>query len=549
MYCDKTSVNILSALLPQAGISDIVVCPGARNGVLAHNFYQLQQEGVLAVKGGRSFRIHPVTDERSAAFVAIGISVAQGCSPVAVCVTSGTALLNTLPAVAEAACRHIPLLVISADRPLRWINQLDGQTLPQAGALQPYTPTYELPEPSTEDEAHWCRNVASEALLRLTHEGGRPSHINVPLTEPLFSFTTLRLPECRLVQEYAPSSCLELPEKLVKEINDARLPVLYVGQEERGLGQLPLQMDRASQLLLLPELLSNQPGAWRVSLLEQRPELLEELSPDLIVHVGGNLIGKYVKQTLRRLPHCRVVRVEPGGGLPDTFCHLSSVVRSDARSFLQLLSGVLKPNQAVQAAITRLEEARSAVVPPDELQYKVMRSYAESLSRLQERIAAVHFGNSTVIRTAARCFDGGVFPVVCNRGVNGIEGTLSVAVGHALVTGKTNLVFIGDLSFFYDSNALCNRNLPANLSIVLFNNGGGRIFHALPGLDESPARDAFVAASHTFTAKGLAETYGLTYFSARSETEAREAFLSLVACEAQRPVLLEIFCGDNEYQQ
>ena len=127
MFCDKTNVNILTSILLQSGITDAVVCPGSRNGVIVHNLHELTR----TASHEHPFRIHAVTDERSAAFVALGISLAQDLRPVAVCVTSGSALLNTIPAVAEAFYRQIPLLVISADRPPQLIGQLDGQTIPQ----------------------------------------------------------------------------------------------------------------------------------------------------------------------------------------------------------------------------------------------------------------------------------------------------------------------------------------------------------------------------------------------------------------------------------
>ena len=107
MFCDKTNVNILTSILLQSGITDAVVCPGSRNGVIVHNLHELTR----TASPEHPFRIHAVTDERSAAFVALGISLAQDLRPVAVCVTSGSALLNTIPAVAEAFYRQIPLLL------------------------------------------------------------------------------------------------------------------------------------------------------------------------------------------------------------------------------------------------------------------------------------------------------------------------------------------------------------------------------------------------------------------------------------------------------
>ena len=144
MYSNKENVNILTALLAAYGVRHAVVCPGSRNAPIVHNLNECP-----------GIECHPVTDERSAAFCAIGISLATGMSPVAVCVTSGSALLNVAPAVAEAFYRHIPLIVISADRPAQWIGQLDGQTLPQPGAFgMMVRKDISLPEPHN-DEERW----------------------------------------------------------------------------------------------------------------------------------------------------------------------------------------------------------------------------------------------------------------------------------------------------------------------------------------------------------------------------------------------------------
>ena len=113
MYSDKDNINILTSIMSRSGIEHIIVCPGSRNAPLVHNFNEHTK-----------FNCHSVTDERSAGFYAIGLSQATE-RPVAVCVTSGTALLNLAPAVAEACYQHIPLLIISADRPVAWIDQQD----------------------------------------------------------------------------------------------------------------------------------------------------------------------------------------------------------------------------------------------------------------------------------------------------------------------------------------------------------------------------------------------------------------------------------------
>ena len=136
MFSNKDNINILTSLLIEYGVSDAVVCPGSRNAPIVHNLSQCQ-----------SIRCHPITDERSAGFYALGIAQATQ-RPTVVCVTSGTALLNLAPAVAEAYYQHVPLVVVSADRPSQWINQLDGQTLPQPDALGRFVrKAVSLPEP------------------------------------------------------------------------------------------------------------------------------------------------------------------------------------------------------------------------------------------------------------------------------------------------------------------------------------------------------------------------------------------------------------------
>ncbi len=123
MFSSKENINILTSLLIDYGVEHIVVCPGSRNAPIVHNFNEVA-----------GFTCHPVTDERSAAFVAMGIAQQTG-GIVAVCVTSGSALLNTLPGAAEASYQNKGIVIISADRPQAWIGQLDGQTMPQPGAL------------------------------------------------------------------------------------------------------------------------------------------------------------------------------------------------------------------------------------------------------------------------------------------------------------------------------------------------------------------------------------------------------------------------------
>ena len=193
MYSSKENVNILTSLLVAHGVRYAVVCPGSRNSAIVHNLNECPD-----------IECYPVTDERSAGFYALGMAQVLH-RPVVVCVTSGTALLNLAPAVAEAYYQHMPLIVISADRPEQWIDQLDGQTLPQKDALGRFVKkAVSLPEP-TDDEMHWyCNRLVNEALNETRHHGCGPVHINVPISEPLFEYNVEKLPEERLIRLLTP---------------------------------------------------------------------------------------------------------------------------------------------------------------------------------------------------------------------------------------------------------------------------------------------------------------------------------------------------------
>ena len=218
-YSDKENVNILTALLVAHGIRHAVVCPGSRNAPIVHNLNECP-----------NITCHPVTDERSAGFYVLGMAQILR-HPVAVCVTSGTALLNLLPAAAEAYYQHVPLVVISADRPSMWIDQQDGQTLPQLEALGRFvSKAVSLPEPSTDDERWYCNRLVNEALLCCQRHGGSPVHLNVPISEPLFTFNVPALPTERAIRQVTATTDVGHCQPLLADIQSAQRPMIVVGQ-------------------------------------------------------------------------------------------------------------------------------------------------------------------------------------------------------------------------------------------------------------------------------------------------------------------------------
>lgn len=505
MFCNKTNVNILTAHLLARGIEDAVVCPGSRNAIIVHNLNECAQ---TASTTGHAMRLHPVTDERSAAFVAIGLWLATH-RPIVVCVTSGSALLNLLPGVAEAAYRHIPLIIISADRPARWIGQLDGQTLPQPNALLPYAPCWDIAEG---DDAEYVDHACCEALRAMGKDGGHPIHINVPLEEPLFDFTMQALPEVEAFPEPAPASDEPIPAACLQRILAAQHPAVIVGQYEEGPIAALATLQRYGWTIFA-ENISNQ-GIYN--------DTFEDV--DLLVHIGGALVEKHLKLQLRKKPDLTVVRIDETDEIPATFGHVDFKVKAHPATALAHIAECVKSAGAAGGSAV-LHSAKCA----------------QDIRHIPG-LSALFVGNSTAVRWTNRNFRVDA-PTYCNRGVNGIEGSLSVAAGYSLVSPLQTLCILGDLSFFYDCNALWNQRLDGRLRILLVNNRRGSIFYRLPGLDASPALDDYIAAQHANDARGIAESYRCIYLHAVSTDLVNDidALVErLLYTPSERPVILEI---------
>ena len=539
MFSDKQVIGRLTALLQAYEVQEVVACPGSRNAPIVHNLHEA------------GFRLTSVTDERSAGFVALGIALALQ-RPVAVCVTSGSALLALLPAVAEAYYRCLPLLVISADRPASRLGQWEGQTLRQVDALQPYAPCFNVADDEAADsESHHTR-LLNQALTRLT-QNRLPVHVNVQINEPLFRFTTEQLPAVRRIRTLPVRVQPEGIAEYLRPIAEARLPLLVVGQMDEELPAAIHSIRTNGQLLVLPEIISAAGDSRGTNvlemLLEQKGQWPLPQQPDVVIHIGGHSVGKQLRLFLRRQKKLQVVRIEHTEAYADTFDHLTAILRMSPAEALPLLAQFLPPNDAVRAAAQQLQQyvgRMEEYVPQYMSDLGVMRRVA---AELHAQPWIIHLANSTAVRLVAATHAGGGIPVYANRGLNGIEGSLSVAAGYALAGGGMSVMLIGDLSFFYDLSALALPSLPRRLRIVLFNNGGGQIFSRLPGLEQSPALPAYISAQSHHTASGIATAFGLRYAQAHTMQDLQGVLHTSLYPAADGPTLLEVFTETNDNQQ
>lgn len=540
MYSDKKNILQLIALLKAYKISNIVVCPGSRNTPIIHS-----------LANDDFFKCHAVTDERSAGFFALGLSL-HGGQPAAVCCTSGTALLNLHPAVAEAYYQQIPLVVISADRPEKWIGQMDGQTLPQPGVFGSLVKkSVTLPEIHSEEEEWYCNRLVNEALLELNHHGKGPVHINVPISEPLFNFTTESLPQPRVITRYQGLNVYDREYNgLIERLNSYHRRMIVVGQ----MNLIYLFEKKICKLLYkhftwLSEHLANRtvPGLpiknfdAIISSLSEEEQV--KLVPDLLITYGGHIVSKRLKQLLRKHPPKEHWHVSLDGEVVDLYGSLTTVIEMDPFEFLEKIAYLIdnKPTEYPKSW-----EYRSKQIAEPQFSYSEMSAVGKLIQNLPAE-SALHLANSSAVRYAQLYTVPDTTEICCNRGTSGIEGSLSTALGYASSSAKLNFVLIGDLSFFYDMNALWYGSIRPNLRILLLNNGGGEIFETLPGLEPGSKTHRLVTALHQTSAKSWAVNQQFTYLEAHNDEELDQAMKTFTQNEpTQRPMLLEVFTDKSE---
>ena len=551
MYSNKENVNILTSLLLEYGVSDAVVCPGSRNAPIVHNLSVCE-----------AIRCRPVTDERSAAFYALGLAIATR-RPTVVCVTSGSALLNVMPAVAEAAYQHVPLVVISADRPQQWIDQLDGQTIPQSDALGRFVrKAVQLPEPHNDEERWLCRRLVNEAMHLATCRQGAPVHINVPISEPLFEFDTEQLPQLSRFNNIKRAAIKDASMDMPDAFHEAKRPMIVIGQLAHGTISHETIRSLSEKYVVMSEPLSN-PSYMTIHFDEAIRYIVSDNSsinddeddktayyPDYVIYVGDTLVSKPARRFLRnaKAPSCLIT--PDAADIHDPLMTLTDIVECDSDSINALLASLCDAPDTDERcrfhdrwqSFLDAYAAHADAYAPEYSQMATVKYFEEQLADLDIDIC-VHYANSSAVRLA--CIYAQHY-VWCNRGVNGIEGSLSTAAGFSLATHDMTVCVIGDLSFFYDQNALWNSNLRGNLRIILLNNRGGGIFRQLPGLSDSPAADDLVMASHENTAQGICTQNDIGYLSAKNMDEMQIGVVTLLTRESERPMLLEVFTDSND---
>ena len=529
----KTCHRIVD-LLVSRGVTHAVVSPGSRNAP-------------LLVALSREERIDKVVvvDERSAGFVALGISVATQ-RPVAVVCTSGTAVLNLAPAVAEAYYQQCPLLVITADRPQAWIDQNDSQTMRQNGVFANFVKkSYSLPSVIENDEQSWYVNrILNEAYFEATSGTCRPVHINIHIGEPIYSLCEASESGFRLIDR-AESTVTLAPAQaktLAEQIAHSRRVMVVCGfmQADERLKALLRYMAHRDNVVVLAEHLAQIDGEKIVNCIDAALSAMSlegraDFAPDLLIYIGGAPVSRLMKQFLRTCAaHAEQWRVGLDENIIDTMQGLTMQVHTGAAEFFD---AVMAHNAEIcQSDYSAMWQdlLRSGLESAKDFAYRQPWSDFKAMDIIMHSLTddvALHLSNGLTVRYAQLFERVHGVAYLCNRGVSGIDGCTSTALGASLVSEKPVLLITGDMSFAYDVNGLASQYNTARLKIVVICNDGGGIFRFIKGPSDLPELEQYFEVKRRVEVAKYAAAFGFEYFEAASEEQLSRNLQKLLACD------------------
>ena len=535
MYPKIPLAQSIIEICQQKGVQHIVISPGSRNAPLTIGF-----------TNNPFFKCYSIADERCAAFFALGIAQ-QLQEPVVVVCTSGSALLNYYPALAEAFYSQIPLVVISADRPQNKIDIGDGQTIRQKNVFANHSLyNANLQENvSTENDNH----IQMALHVAVTKKG--PVHINAPFEEPLYETVSELQVQPEIVDFNTESKSFSLGNSTIETWNKATKKLVLVGElfpnslEQKYLDALA----NDPSVVVLTEKTSNLHHPTFIDQIDTlitpfTDEDFKAFQPEILLTFGGMVVSKRIKAFLRKYKPTHHWHVDELRAY-DTFGALTNHFETKINTFLSQLLTEETIESSYQSSIATIWKDRvakhqeyTAKIPFSD--FKVFDFICQNVPKNSQ----LQVSNSSAIRYL-QLFDlDKSIQVFCNRGTSGIDGSTSTAIGAALASDLPTMLITGDISFLYDSNALWNNYIPKNFKIILLNNSGGGIFRILPGHQETETFNTYFETSHQLNALHLSKMYGFDYYTATDEDSLKTSYKSFLN-QNNKPCILEIFTPEK----
>ncbi len=538
MYSDIKSVQIIVALLKKYNIKHIVISPGNR-----HSSF------VRSVEGDDFFTCYSVVDERSAGFFAIGL-IKELRVPVAISCTSGTAVSNYISPMSEAFYSKLPLIAITADRNPYYMYQKEEQMVPQVNIFREICKkAVTLPIVKDQKDFWYAGRLVNEALLDIERFGDGPVHINYPIEDGLFDFNTETLPEVTKIDIISKTD-ESLWEQRAKQLSEAKRILVLYGQafplnaeEEQVIESFAKKYGAVFLVDHLANLKCYGTLQGYTPVKQFRYEVVKKLLPEIVISVNGNSIEVFdwLKSHGGKASYWNI---DKSGKIADPYRTLNTVFECSEMEFFEKMCEY-KADDSNSTYYNEWKALESKVKIPD---YDYSDIYAvQKFMELIPENSLLNLANSNTVRFAQ------MFPlkksveVHCNRGVNGIDGSMSSFIGQSCVHNGLSFLIIGDLSFFYDMNCLWSRYIGNNIRIMLNNNGCGEIFYTNSKQDKATV-GKHIAADNSATAKGWAESQGFLYLSSHTKEEFDKNLAVFLDDKTDMPVIFEVFTDKNANQ-
>ena len=546
MISEKAGIKNLVEICVQKGIEKIIISPGSRNAPL-----------ILAFSKHPGIECLSIVDERSAAFFALGIAQ-QSKKTVAIACTSGTATLNFAPAIAEAFYQKIPLLVLTADRPVEWIDQADSQTIKQNNIFSNYIKkTFQLPQKITSKDDIWYNDrIISEAINTCQFPDKGPVHINIPFTEPLYEEFEDKTKKPKIIETAFTETKLSEKQIIVLATKwnkyDKKLILTGLLEPSPKLNQLLADISHDETVAILTETTSNLnynnflPCIDRIITTISNDEK-NDFQPNLLITLGTQIISKKIKAFLRKNKAIEHWHINPDVLHLDTYQCLTKNIPLTPVEFFSQLTNHIKHRQGEYFKTWKSRDIELDKKHEDFLsacEFSDMKVFETILKAIPEN-SNLQMGNSTPVRYIQLFKFKKQLTFNCNRGTSGIDGTVSTAAGAAFSSQKLTTLIVGDLGFFYDSNGLWNKYVSKNLKVIIINNGGGGIFRFIDGPSETEELEEFFVAEHNTNAENIAKTFNVNYFKANNQNGLKKALVDFYKPQ-EKAAILEIKTPQKE---
>lgn len=550
MYSSLKNIQILVSLLKQFNVRNIVISAGTRHTPF-----------VYSVENDSFFTTYSVVDERSASFFAIGL-IEKLREPVAVVCTSGTASANYVSAANEAFYQQLPLLILTADRNHYYMFQQEEQMIPQEGLYsQVAKKVVTLNHVRDEKDFWYTSRICNEALLELTQGEPGPVHINFivendyPIKQGIVKFEEKKMPVVKKIQRLTFEDSLSVWKQWAKKLKNARVLIVYgqhgvLTQEEQTFVDT---FTERYNCVISKDLISNLHQTYAIPTYALCKMLSEEdmkrLSPDVVITVNGNTISDIKSRLQPYKDSFEHWHVSAKGDVSDPFKCLPNVIACSPMKFFEIFAE-LGEDASNHPYFAEWKEAYEKIgihgsLNEENIAYSSLYITQQYLKRIPEN-ALLHLANSNTIRLSNYFQVSDSVEVYDNRGTHGIDGSMSAFVGQAYQKDGMAFLLIGDLSFFYDMNALWNQYVRNNIRIVVNNNDGGAIFYSYPGTHNVPTLGDHIAAVHHNSVEMWAKDRGFKYMSCHNKEEAEERLEELFNSESDMPILLEAFTSKEE---